>query len=65
MKLSMFVVLAAVLTAQQTDPRVGLKPGVRDAGVAARGMELVTNIPKPPGFFDPKPVVEPEAPDPE
>jgi hypothetical protein len=59
MKLSMFVVLAALVSAQQTDPRVGLKPGVRDAGVAAKGMELVTNIPKPPGFFDPKPV-EPE-----
>ena len=62
MKLSAFFALAAVLLAQQTDPRVGLKPGVRDAGVAARGMELVTNIPKPPGFFDPKPVVEPEPP---
>src|SRR5580698_2204310 len=32
------------------DPRVGLKGGVNDAGVAAFGMELVVNLPKPPGF---------------
>jgi hypothetical protein len=37
-----------------TDPRVGLKAGLRDAGQAARNMELVTSLPKPPGFFDPK-----------
>ena len=36
------------------DPRVGLKAGLKDAGVAARNMELVANLPKPPGFFDPK-----------
>ena len=36
------------------DPRVGLKAGVRDADVAARGLELVVNVPKPQGFFDPK-----------
>ena len=36
------------------DPRIGLKPGHTDAGVAARNMELVSNLPKPPGFFDPK-----------
>jgi hypothetical protein len=35
------------------DPRVGLKAGLTDAGVAALNMELVTNLPKPPGFFDP------------
>ena len=35
------------------DPRVGLKAGFRDAGVAARNMELVANVPKPEGFFDP------------
>ena len=28
-------------------------PGLRDAGTAARGMELVANLPKPEGFFDP------------
>jgi hypothetical protein len=32
------------------DPRVGLKGGLYDAGQAAFGMELVTTIPKPPGF---------------
>jgi hypothetical protein len=36
-----------------TDPRATLKPGFRDAGVAARNMELVANLPKPEGFFDP------------
>ena len=36
------------------DPRVGLKPGLRDAGQAARNMELVASLPKPEGFFDPK-----------
>ncbi len=38
----------------QADPRVGLKGGFRDAGVASRNMELLANLPKPPGFFDPK-----------
>ncbi len=37
-----------------SDPRVGLAAGVRDAGVAARGMQLLVNLPKPSGFFDPK-----------
>ena len=50
---------AALVQAQQKpaapdDPRIGLKPGHTDAGVAARNMELVSNLPKPPGFFDPK-----------
>ena len=36
------------------DPRVGLKGGLRDAGQAARNMELVSNVPRPEGFFDPK-----------
>jgi hypothetical protein len=36
------------------DPRVGLKAGLNDAGVAAKNMELVANLPKPPGFFDPE-----------
>ena len=36
------------------DPRVGLKPGITDAGVAIRNLEFVRNIPKPEGFFDPK-----------
>jgi hypothetical protein len=37
-----------------TDPRVGLKAGVHDAGQAARNLELIATLPKPQGFFDPK-----------
>ncbi|HUR33128.1 MAG TPA: hypothetical protein VM032_04985 [Vicinamibacterales bacterium] len=37
----------------RTDPRVGLKGGVRDAGQAIRNLELVASMPKPDGFFDP------------
>ncbi len=40
--------------AAQDDPRVGLAPGFRDAGVAAHNMELVGSLPKPEGFFDPE-----------
>lgn len=40
-------------TARAPDPRVGLKAGLRDAGTAARNMELVSSLPKPDGFFDP------------
>jgi hypothetical protein len=36
------------------DPRVGLKPGIKDPGVAASNMELVSALGKPDGFFDPK-----------
>ena len=54
---AVMMALAAQGVAQQVnqpgpDPRVGLKPGVNDAGVAARGMDLVANVPKPPGFGD-------------
>ena len=46
------------------DPRVGLKPGLRDAGQAARNMELVASLPKPEGFFNPKaPAGEPTEPE--
>ena len=49
----------ATVAAQQkpadpNDPRVNLKPGLRDAGVAAHGMELVSTRPRPEGFYDPK-----------
>ncbi|MEO5894523.1 MAG: hypothetical protein ABIS06_02360 [Vicinamibacterales bacterium] len=51
------VLLSAALGAQDRpvsdDPRVGLKPGLKDAGQAARNMELVASLPKPPGFNDP------------
>jgi hypothetical protein len=36
------------------DPRIGLTPGFRTAGQAARNMQLVASLPKPDGFFDPK-----------
>jgi LVIVD repeat len=59
--LSAFVLSAAIAGAQQppangasSDPRVGLKPGLKDAGVAASHMELIASLPKPRGFFDPK-----------
>jgi hypothetical protein len=39
--------------AKSNDPRVGLKAGYKDAGVAAKNIELVKNIPKPDGFFLP------------
>ncbi len=35
------------------DPRVGLKAGLHDAGIAIRGLELVASAPKPAAFFDP------------
>jgi hypothetical protein len=33
-----------------TDPRIGLKPGLYDAGEAAFGLERLASLPKPPGF---------------
>jgi hypothetical protein len=48
--------------AASTDPRVGLKAGLRDAGQAARNMELVSSLPKPQGFFDPKAPAGPPTP---
>jgi hypothetical protein len=36
-----------------SDPRVGLKAGLRDAGKVARHLELVASLSKPSGFFDP------------
>jgi hypothetical protein len=53
------VLLVASGRAQQqraaaNDPRVGLKPGVRDAGEAARSLEKVASLPRPEGFFDPE-----------
>jgi hypothetical protein len=40
--------------AAANDPRVGLKPGLHDAGEAARNIERVATLSKPGGFFDPK-----------
>jgi hypothetical protein len=47
---------AATAAAQQSgaaDPRIGLKPGWMDAGVAARNMELAGSIGRAEGFYDP------------
>ena len=45
----------AVVGAQSTsDPRVGLKAGLHDAGEAIRGLERVASLSNPAGFFDPK-----------
>ncbi len=41
------------VSAQQQDPRVGLKAGLTDAGQAAWNMTLLTNVPKPENFGDP------------
>jgi hypothetical protein len=41
-------------TPAAADPRVGLTPGFRNAGEAARNMQLVATLPKADGFFDPK-----------
>jgi hypothetical protein len=38
----------------KNDPRVGLKPGLHDAGEAAKNMERLASLSKPSGFFDPK-----------
>lgn len=55
---------AQVTPSPSPDPRVGLKAGYLDAGIAARNIELIRNIPKPEGFFDPKtPFGRPAAPE--
>src|SRR5262245_3353508 len=56
---AVFVCAAIEGQAQQkpaapNDPRIGLKPGLKDAGEAARNMEKIASLPKPEGFFDPK-----------
>jgi hypothetical protein len=56
--------LAQQKPADPKDPRIGLKAGYRDAGVAAFGLELVSSRPRPAGFFDPKePMGEPSSPE--
>jgi len=44
----------AVLVSLSGDARAGLAPGFEDAGQAVMNLELVTSLPKPPGFFDPE-----------
>jgi len=55
------VLLSTVVTggaqqapASKSDPRIGLKAGLHDAGEAAFNMERIAGLPKPDGFFDPK-----------
>lgn len=45
---------AKAAAATGTDPRVGLRAGVENAGEAARNLQLVAHRPRPDGFFDPK-----------
>jgi hypothetical protein len=45
---------AKAAAAPGTDPRVGLRAGVENAGEAARNLQLVAHRPRPEGFFDPK-----------
>ena len=40
--------------AAKNDPRIGLKPGLKDAGEAAKNLEKIATLFKPDGFFDPK-----------
>lgn len=53
--------------ADASDPRVGLKAGLHDAGEAASGLQRIATLPKPPGFApgDPNteiPIETPETP---
>jgi len=60
------ITLATLGAQQKPDPRVGLKPGLHDAGEAAWNLERVVNLPKPDGFFDPKaPAGNPAPPEPD
>lgn len=47
-------VLVFSIQGRAQDPRSTLKPGYKDAGHVARNLELVSTMPKAPGFFDPK-----------
>ena len=48
------VLLTSVAAAEVApNPRIGLSPGLNDAGVAANGLELLAHENKPNGFFDP------------
>jgi uncharacterized protein (DUF305 family) len=43
----------AMLAGYSADPRVGLAPGLHDAGQVAVNLDLRAALPKPDGFFDP------------
>jgi uncharacterized protein (DUF305 family) len=48
----------ALLIGLSDDPRANLSAGIDDAGQAISNMRLVTTLPRPAGFFDPKNPVE-------
>ena len=50
----LFVATPGLAQDQEPDPRIGLAGGFRDAGEAALNMNLVVNLPKPEGFYDPE-----------
>lgn len=49
-----FTVGAVGVEAQAQDPRVGLAPGLYNAEQAAHHMELLAELPRPEGFFNPE-----------
>jgi uncharacterized protein (DUF305 family) len=46
--------MTALLIGLSDDPRAELSAGFDNAGEAAMNLDLVSSLPKPPGFFDPK-----------
>jgi len=44
---------AASVATATAEPREGLSPGVRDAGVAIENLNHIHSLPAPPGFYDP------------
>jgi uncharacterized protein (DUF305 family) len=44
----------ALLVGLSDDPRARLSAGFDNAGQAIKNLELVTSLPKPPGFYDPR-----------
>ena len=54
-----------ILIGLSDDPRAGLKAGVFDAGTAILNLELIAELKKPTGFFDPENPLEKGIEDPE
>ena len=59
--LALTMIVASAAVAQETqviatsnDPRIGLKPGIYDAGSASRNLELIGHADRLPNFGDPK-----------
>ncbi|KAB7744080.1 hypothetical protein GA707_11535 [Nostocoides sp. F2B08] len=51
--LGLTLVGATATAADEADPRIGLGGGLLDAQSASSNMELLANLPKPEGFFNP------------